>query len=91
MLHCTPELYAKLFANSNHPQDHDFSDDSDYSDASDHNKIFISLQDSVALRKLNFHKALGNGKFRLPKIRHNVPETYESLYKVCTGILMRCI
>ena len=39
------------------------------------------------LRKLNFHKALGNGKFRLPKIRHNVPETYESLYKVCIGKL----
>ena len=76
----TAAIYLSTF-----PQDHDFSDDSDYSDASDHNKIFISLQDSTVLRKLNFHKALGNGKFRLPKIRHNVPETYESLYKVCTN------
>ena len=47
------------------------------------------LQDSVVLRKLNFHKALGNGKFRLPKIRHNTQETYESLYKV--GKLIKCM
>ena len=43
----------------------------------------------MVLRKLNFHKALGNGKFRLPKIRHNTQETYESLYKV--GKLIKCM
>ena len=34
------------------------------------------------MRRLNFHKALGNGKFRLPKITKAQQETYESLYKV---------
>ena len=34
------------------------------------------------LRRLNFHRALDNGRFRLPKVRHANQETYESLYKV---------
>lgn len=62
---------------------YDFTDDdSDYSDKEDHNKIFISLQDSHVLKKLNFHRAVDDAKMRLPRTRKDKKETYESLYKV---------
>ena len=45
-----------------------YSDDSLASESdSDHNKIFVTLADSAAMRRLNFHKAVNDGRFRLPR------------------------
>ncbi len=54
-------------------------DDDSFLDAEDHNKIFISLQDSHVLKRLNFHRAAS--KFRLPRLRRSAAETYESVHK----------
>ena len=89
-----PDLYDMLGLDEIDESDYDYDavdewmdwfdsddDDSEFSENEDHNKIFITLEDSKhVLKNLCFHKAINDGKLRLPRCRKK--ETYESTYRV---------